>query len=170
MDIFYDRQFLVRTLCTVYRMIQASAPLLEFAIPRATGEVRRYYIEHLAEEDGHDEMLRDDLVRLGVEEIPTSFAAAELAGAQYYLIAHDDPALLLGYMHALERESMPVDLVDRLSAHHGTKLTALRHHCLHDPSHCKDLDRVIGRLPAGLRMRVEWNEQNVLRRLGEALK
>lgn len=167
---FNDRATLVRTLCTVYRMMVASAPLLEFAIPKATGEVRRYYIEHLLEEQGHDDMLLDDLHRLGVEDVPYSHAAASIAGAQYYLIAHDHPALLLGYMHALERESMPVETVDQLSARHGTALTALRHHSLHDPHHKGDLERVIATLPEGLQMRVRWNEDHVVRALIEALQ
>lgn len=165
-----ERDVLIRTLCTVYRMMVASVPLLEFALPKSTGEVRKYYAQHLIEEDGHDAMLLDDLWRLGVEEIPHSHVAAEIAGSQYYLIAHDHPAMLLGYMHALERESLPVDVVDTLSEKHGTRLTCLRHHSVHDPHHKLDLERVIARLSPDLRKRVEWNEQHVLRLLNEALK
>lgn len=165
-----ERDILVRTLCTVYRMMVASVPLLEFAIPRSTGAVRRYYAQHLIEEDGHDEMLLDDLNRLGVEDIPRSHIAAQIAGSQYYLIAHEHPALLLGYMHALERESLSVDAVDALSAHHGTPLTCLRHHSLHDPAHKLDLETVIASHSEWMQQRIRWNEDNVIRLLNEALK
>lgn len=170
MDLFHDRKFLVKTLSVVYRMMVASAPLLEFAIPRSEGELRRYYLEHLMEEEGHDAMLLDDLHRLGVENVPYSRLAAEMTGAQYYLIAHEHPALLLGYMYALERESMAVDVVDELSQHHGTQLTALRHHSIHDPAHRRDLARLIAKQPESLQARIKSNEQYTLFRLEEALK
>lgn len=162
MDLFHDRQFLVRALCTVYRMMVASAPLLEFAIPRSDGELRRYYLEHLLEETGHDAMLLDDLQRLGIDEVPYSRAAAEIAGAQYYLIAHEHPALLLGYMMALERESPPVEAIDELSSHHGTSLSALRHHAIHDPQHRKDLARLIAAQSRSVQERIKVNEERTL--------
>jgi hypothetical protein len=161
----HDRAVLVNGLSFVYRMIVASAPLLEFAIPRAAGGLRKYYEQHLEEERGHDEMLRSDLERLGVEEIPRWHAAAQIAGAQYYLIAHDHPALLLGYMHALERNTMRVEAVDELSAFHGVTLTALRHHAEHDPGHKRDLERMILQCDEELQKRIQWNEENTLVRL-----
>lgn len=156
-----DKQFLCSGLSFVYRTMIASVPLLDFAIERATGDLLRYYNEHREEERGHDEMLRDDLRRLGVKEIPHSHAAAQMAGAQYYFIAHEHPAMLLGYMHALEKNSLPLEMVDALSAHHGTELTALRHHAKHDPLHRMDLERMIEGLPTALRERVRWNEAGV---------
>lgn len=153
-----DRQYLIRGLCEVYRIIVASAPLLEFAIPRCDGALLEYYERHLLEEQGHDEMLRDDLLRLGVVDIPHSHHAAQMAGSQYYLIAHEHPALLLGYMHALESGPLTVSQVDELSRIHGTELTALRHHAEHDPGHREDLEGMIAMQPEHLRELIEWNE------------
>lgn len=164
-----DRAILCSALCGVYRIIVASAPLLEFAIPRSEGAVRDYYIEHLAEERGHDEMLLDDLKRLGVTDVPPSFFAAQLAGSQYYIIAHEHPAMLLGYMLALESNTLSVSSVDELSRHHGVELTALRHHAEHDPLHNRDLKEVIQSLAPELQERVMWNARHVAEIIGRPL-
>lgn len=163
-----DLDTLLGNLCFAHRMMVASAPLLEFAIPKSEGKLRAYYEKHLEEERGHDLMVKRDLKALGVEDVPQSHRAAQIAGSQYYLIAHDHPALLLGYMHALERESLPLAEVDALSAHHGVQLTALRHHCEHDPQHKLDLEKAIDALPDSLRERVHWNERCVIRFLEES--
>ena len=156
-----NRAFLCQNFSFFYRVILASTPLLAFAIPRAKGELREYYKQHLAEELGHDEMMRDDLRRLGVAEIPHFHRAAQLAGSQYYLIAHEHPALLLGYMHALEKNLPPVEFVDELSNFHGTELTALRHHAVHDIQHKADLESLIAQQPDWLQKRIAWNESAV---------
>lgn len=156
-----DRQATIDALSGVYRVIVASAPLLEFAIEHSDGDLRDYYTKHLEEERGHDLMLLDDLKRLGVDEVPRSHIAARIAGSQYYLIAHEHPALLLGYMHALEKSPLPVERVDELSRVCGTELSALRHHAIHDPAHKEELEEVIDRLPQKLKSLVEWNERNV---------
>lgn len=166
----FDPIQLRSVLCLSYRTMVASASLLEFAIPRSSGALRDYYEHHLDEERGHDEMLRADLLALGVSEIPVSHQAAQIAGSQYYLIAHDHPALLLGYMHALERESLALELVDELADYHDAPLTALKHHCLHDPLHRADMERVIEGLESGLRERVLWNERCVLRAIESAMR
>jgi hypothetical protein len=153
-----DRKALVASLTFVYKMVVASAPLLRFAIERAEGDLLAYYKQHLEEESDHDEMLLDDLKRLGVEETPPNHVVAQITGSQYYLIAHEHPAMLLGYMHVLEHGTLRVADVDALSRKHGTELTALRHHAIHDPGHRKDLEVVIRGLDPDLRKRVEWNE------------
>lgn len=160
---FNDRQILGNVLCLVYRMVVAAVPLLKFARERAHSDLLAYYDQHLIEEAGHDEMLKADLEQLGITDIPVNFNAAMIAGAQYYLIAHDHPALLLGYMHALEGGCMPVDEVDRLSNLHGVELSALRHHAIHDQQHKLDLEAQIAALPDDLRQRVLWNEDCVRR-------
>lgn len=158
----FDKGTLCRISCFCYRFMVASVPLLEFAIPRCSGILQDYYKRHAEEERGHDDMLKDDLLRLGVEDIPLLHSAAQFAGSQYYLIAHEHPAMLLGYMHALERESLPIEFVDALCKHHGVELSSMRHHALHDPYHKVELEKVVATLPAELRNRVEWNERNIL--------
>ena len=146
-----------------YRMMVASVPLLEFAAKRSKGDLRKYYKTHIEEEAGHDEMLKDDLRRLGVSDIPHSYLAAQIAGSQYYLVAHEHPALLLGYMNCLEGNSLTLDEVDALSP--GVELTALRHHALHDPHHASAIAGMIVGLDDDLMNRVAWNESNVKRAL-----
>ena len=159
---------LVKSLSFWYRIVVASEPLLQAAAVKAEGQLKDFYLLHLEEERGHDEMLRNDLERLGVTDIPHSHTAAQIAGSQYYLIVHDDPALLLGYMHALESDSMKPDDVDRLESENGTALTALRHHAIHDPGHREELERMIMRLDDALVRRVAWNEAGVKRALESA--
>lgn len=155
----YDINHLCKVFSFVYRTMVASAPLLEFAIPKSEGALKDYYQQHLAEETGHDTMLLDDLKRLGIAEVPVSHFAAQFAGSQYYLIAHEHPALLLGYMRALESNSLPIEEVDKLCLHHKTELTALRHHAMHDPHHKQDLDTMIASLDDNLQKRILWNER-----------
>lgn len=165
----HDPDGIRHVLCFCYRTMVASVPLLEFAIPRCDGELRAYYERHAAEERGHNEMLRADLYALGITDVPIFHQAAQLAGSQYYLVAHDHPALLLGYMLSLEKDSLTPAQVDVLSEHHGVDLTALRHHSKHDPGHKDDLLRVIDTLHPALRERVMWNERHVSAFIEKAL-
>lgn len=136
-----NKQFLTANLCWIYRLMVASAPLLEFALIHCSkGPLFDFYYKHLQEERGHDEMLAQDLVGMGVEKIPVSMSAARLAGSQYYLIAHHHPCMLLGYMQALENQSFSTAMVDELEKAHECKLSCLRHHATHDPEHSADLE------------------------------
>lgn len=165
----YVKADLVKMLSFFYRTMLASEALLSRAIIGAeTNELMQYYIKHRNEEEGHDEILLDDLNRLGIDEPATFHYAAQFAGSQYYLIEHDHTAMLLGYMRAMESDSLPLEEIDKLEAHHGTALTCLRHHALHDPDHKRDLDAMIDLLDPQLKDRVIWNEQNIRRMLMEA--
>jgi rubrerythrin len=157
-----DKKTLTSMLSFVYHTMRASIPLLEAALRRADDAILREYFErHIDEETGHDAMLRDDLYRLGMDDVALPHIAAQFAGSQYYLIEHEHPALLLGYMRALEGESMSVAEVDALSEYHGVDLTAMRHHAIHDPQHKRDLDAVIEKMDAPLQARIAWNESCV---------
>lgn len=134
----------------------ASEELLRRAIDKSDGELREYFARHLEEERGHLAMQAQDLARLGVDPIPTFPEAAKLAGAQYYYIEHENPALLLGYMAALEGNPLPLEYVDQLEAAYGP-LTCLRHHAIHDRDHGPELRAQIAKLN-GDRARVEAHE------------
>jgi hypothetical protein len=154
-----DKQTLVTMLSFVYQTMKASAPLLEFALARTQEPVlRAYYQKHHDEEIGHDDMVLNDLISLGCAEIRPSHLAAQFAGSQYYLIAHEHPSLLLGYMLALESDCMDIADIEHIESAHGVKLTAMRHHTLHDPQHKKDLFEVIRAMPESLQKRISWNE------------
>lgn len=161
MSALLDRDFLIRNMTFLYRVIVASAPLLDFAIKRSEGELKAYYVRHLEEEIGHDEMLLDDMRALGVETIPHDYAAAQIAGAQYYFIAHFHPALLLGYMMVLESRPFSLTQIEEVEAAHGSTLTALRHHSKHDAQHLAELTAMRANLTPELRVAVDWNAQCV---------
>lgn len=161
MSALLNRQFLVRNLCFMYRLIVASAPLVLFAAERSEGALRDYYSLHYGEELGHDEMLLSDLKALGVSDIPYDYAATQLAGAQYYLIAHHHPALLLGYMSVLEGNSLPMERVEEAEAAHGCTLSTVRHHIEHDTQHARDIQRLRSTLPSHVQAAIDWNADAV---------
>lgn len=152
----------------VYRLVVASEALLDFALDFSDAELRAYYEKHLEEEAGHAEMFLGDLREMAVVDPPKSHLAAELAGSQYYLIAHDHPALLLGYMHALESNVIKPEQLKGLQERHGLRLAALAYHVEHDPQHVRDLVGQIERLPQELQRSVAWNENYCLTLLAVA--
>lgn len=150
--------FLKANLCFLHGIVTASEGLLRAAIHKGdVDDLGLYFTRHLAEETGHLTMVEQDLKSLGVTKILHFPVAAQLAGAQYYYIAHDDPALLLGYMAALEGNPVPLAMVDELEATYGP-LVSIRHHAEHDPEHGRDLRNQIARLVPGLERRVLENE------------
>lgn len=156
-------QFLRANLCFLHGTMTASEGLLRAAITRAgSDDLHAYFSQHLADESGHLAMLEEDLARLGVDRIIKFPAAAQLAGAQYYYIEHEHPAMLLGYMAALECHPPTLEQVDALEAEHGP-LTCTRHHAVHDPEHGQGLREQISQLAEPLQARVHENEMWTLR-------
>lgn len=124
----------------------ASERLLKEAAEEATGRLKEYYVSHLEEEREHELWLADDLKSIGVnvKEIPPIRLATEMAGSQYYLIKHGNPASLLGYMAVLEGFPMPMEIVEALEKLHGKKLLrTARFHAEHDQEHKIELFEVI---------------------------
>jgi hypothetical protein len=137
--------------------MRASEGLLKAAIGACCDEMlTQYFIEHLIEEEGHLELLDRDLKTLKVERILDFPAAAQLAGAQYYYIEHDHPAMLLGYMLAMESGTPSLEQVAELESRFGP-LECVRHHAKHDIGHAAELERQIARLEEPLKTRVEKN-------------
>lgn len=139
----------------------ASEKLLEEAWEYSRDKaLRAYFLKHLLEEKNHAQWLAEDLDKLGVEKV-FDYRAAMLAGTQYYLIYHRDPALLLGYMRALESWPKPLDVVDKLEAKYG-QLKTLRYHAEHDPQHTKEIEAVISTLSPELQTAIEQNRMFVV--------
>lgn len=142
----FDRDTMLSNLVFIYQVIKASERLLVEAEAEATGRLKTYYTTHLEEERDHAEWLADDLMDAGIDVnlIEPMKKAAEMAGAQYYLIKHFDPACLLGYMAVMEGQPYPVEMVDKLAEVHGEKLVrTLRFHAVHDQDHKIELFEVI---------------------------
>lgn len=163
-------------LAFVYRLIVASERLLERAKQQVLERWHEtecrylldYYRQHLAEETGHAEMLADDLLRLGVRDIPRFHLAELMAGSQYYLIEHEHPAALLGYMAALESREIKLDDVTQLEIETGVQMSALRLHAERDPHHIREIREMIEKLPAEVRQLVTINEMRVRDQLAAA--
>jgi len=141
-----DKSVLITNLVFMQQVIKASERLLVEAAQEATGRLKEYYVSHLEEEREHEKWLSDDLKSEGidVDKFPIMRLASEMAGSQYYLIKHDDPACLLGYMAVLEGFPFPLDQLESLERLHGKSLCkTLRFHAENDLEHRKELFRVI---------------------------
>jgi hypothetical protein len=146
-----DRETFIRNLVFVHNVITATPQLLCAAMMHSAGDLSAYFEAHLEEERDHAQWLADDLASAGVDvhALPISLDAMSMAGSQYYLIYHVDPAALLGYMAALECFPTPEDQVRRLEETHGVDLCrTLRHHATHDIDHGSDVLTQIDKLDA----------------------
>lgn len=115
---------LVRHLQFCHSLMVATDPLLELA----GMEEKRH------EEKGHADWLAQDLARLGIPTVPYDYAAAAIAGSQYYFIQHLDPRVLLGYCAVLECRTFTPAQVDVMEAILGP-LPCVRFHAEHDVAH-----------------------------------
>jgi hypothetical protein len=146
-------------------LIRASVPLMEAAVDScaalpagdpSAGPLAEYFHAHIAEEQGHDRWLLEDLSSLGVRQPDALLGSAvrqdiaALAGVQYYLIRHFHPACLLGYMSVLEGCPPDAGLVGRLPGLTGWPAPAFRtlaRHAALDPGHEREIVRLLDVLP-----------------------
>ena len=158
------REIYPEFLITSHGILRASVPLLELARERALarGEddavavaLADYLVEHIEEEQHHDEWLLEDIEVVGIPRAevlarPPAPAVATLVGAQYYWILHYDPVAVLGYVAVLEGYPPSNQLIDDLMASTGYDASAFRTLRLHgelDIGHGAALDEVLDRLP-----------------------
>ena len=149
----------------LWHVIVASEPLLEEAARVSNGKLKDYYTRHLEEERGHELWLAIDLEELGidVDALPTDPIASAMAGSQYYILKHRDPAEFLGYMAFLEGTPMNPDLVAELESIYGEKaVRTLRYHSIHDVDHSSDLDKMIDSLSTIDREKVVQNTRTTV--------
>jgi hypothetical protein len=154
----------VAYLYEMYALLRASVPLMERAALRCAelapgdpvaGPLGRYLERHIEEERGHDAWLLEDLAVAGGDPVQAatrlpSPVVADLAGAQYYWIAHHHPAALLGYIRVLEGHAPAPWLADRLAARTGLSDAAfrtVREHAELDGGHLAELDELLDTLP-----------------------
>jgi len=115
-----------------------------------------YYQNHLIEEVGHLQWLKDDLASANVDpEFPNRFATT-IVGAQYYLIKHVHPASLLGYLIVMEGDPISAETLEYLEKIHGNKLFGfLQLHSTKDIEHRRELFEVIDMAPCNLHKVIE---------------
>lgn len=173
-----ERRAFLDNLIFVYHVIVASEELLRRGIGRLRygvsvfeGDLLWYYQQHLEEEARHAEWLAEDIRAAGVDvaTLPINQIAAEAVGAQYYLIEHAHPCLLLGYMAFLECFPMPLELVELLEQAHGKEsMRTLRLHAEVDPTHGVEVINMLNRVPNGWREAVFNNGVRTAELFGRA--
>lgn len=167
--------YLFRNLYLAAQMMKASEPLLELAISLLpdTGfemELRFYYQRHLEEERGHLAWLMDDLNATDTLDL-RDWSAAAVAGSQYYMIRHQHPAALLGYMLVLEAFPMSLEAIAELEGIHGARvMRCLRYHAEHDVDHGADLLKILDRVPCHLNGLIYESAQHTALILNQAQK
>lgn len=152
-------------LAQTYYYVRHSEKFLILAGGRLEGEDLRYrdrFLEHLAEERAHDLMVKKDLENLGyfLEDFPERPETESFWRAQYDLIMHDDPMILMGYILLLEDVASEVCgfLAERIGQYHTKKAaTFLRVHGDEDPHHVADALDVIDTLSEDRQARVYAN-------------
>lgn len=168
-----NRAALVTNLVFMYQVIKASERLLVEAANESTGRLKDYYEIHLEEEREHEKWLAEDLATAGIDvnAVAPIRLAVELAGTQYYLIKHHNPASLLGYMAVLEAFPFDVALLEKLEKLHGKELLrCLRYHAINDQYHRVELLQVIDEVDDEEVLRNAVNTQMYLNRFAEELK
>lgn len=125
------------------QVIAASEDLIRVAMDECDDDgLWGYLSSHLNEERGHEAWLAKDLSDYGIDAalVPKFRRAVAMAGSQYYLIKHQSPYALLGYMAVLEGFPVSLDAVAALEVAHGKSLfRTLRYHAEHDLDHRKEL-------------------------------
>lgn len=136
--------------------IVASMPLMRLALTKCTGRhaalLSDYFESHIHEEDGHVELVLQDLEALGVprtvRRIP-NLSIAAMVGAQYYWLEHVSVIPLLGYIAFLEGDPPTSREIEAAQAVIPAGVVAdrtLRIHAEADPGHARALDALIDRL------------------------
>lgn len=156
------RGIMLANLVFMLQVIKASEGLLKEAMsfePETDFdiELKSYYESHFVEEEGHYDWLKADLEGNGVDitEYPLIRKAVEMAGTQYYLIKHEHPVSLLGYMSVLEGFPMSEEKLEMLERAHGKSLLkTLRYHVENDIEHRKHLFEIVDHVPEELKVYV----------------
>lgn len=146
-----DRKVFEANLCFVYHMIRASEGLLRVGQEVTKDKaLREFYKAHGEEEAGHADWLEADMAVGGIASVSIPREAMMMAGVQYYLLYHVNPASLLGYMAALECFPTSLGFIEELEKLHGKALCrTMRYHAEHDIAHGAELLAFIDTRPKG---------------------
>ena len=156
------RELYPEFLFAMYGVTAASAPAMRMAADRCeelagdalSEPLRAYYLEHAAEEQGHEEWILADLASLGIRReralrrLPYPSVAA-LVGAQHYWIRHVHPAAYLGYLSVLEQPT-EAGFLREVHERTGIPLSSMSchlHHAELDPDHVAEFDAMLDALP-----------------------
>lgn len=174
------RAFVPRWFLTSFHAIRATVPTLRFALRRThattefMGELRRFYNLKLCEEGGHVDLLRSDLMKMGVEFEETAPLApiADMMGRQFYLIHFLHPSAYLGYIGLLEgfQPSLPqVDALREASGYPEDAFSCARLHATADQAHKKELAKFLDEVPPRFRRCIVVNAVRCVELQAQAL-
>jgi hypothetical protein len=113
-----------------------------------------YMEKHIPEEEGHDTLSLDDLVKLGgcretaINRVPPSNVTA-MIGSQYHLIRHN-PVAFMGYLACLEVNHPTVEYVEKLIETSGLPsegFSSLMLHATIDIHHKQEIIETLNALP-----------------------
>ncbi len=170
---------IVHNLKFVYYSVVASENLLAVAISQLqnlestdfNNLLLSYYVNHLEEEQGHCKWLAEDLSSHGVDLSGYDLDAMAMIGSQYYMIYHEHPACLLGYLAVVEGTPTPIEEIEKLERIYGKKLFRFsRFHSIKDMEHKIELFSVINKLPDALKNALTLSTEITLQNLSAASK
>ena len=161
------RDTMIANLLFLHDAVVGSERLLEEAADEAGRRdddvLESYFRRHLEEERGHLGWLRDDLVSAGISPgLPNSCAMA-LVGSQYYLLKHQHPVAMLGYLAVVEGDPAPIEQVELLERLHGKALMRfVCRHAMADLEHRKELWSIIDAMPSDRHVTITYSALNAL--------
>lgn len=151
-------------LCTSHMLVRASVPVMRRALERCAelaphdevaARLGDYLREHIPEETGHDEWVREDIAAIGGDpdepwrRMPPP-SVARVVGSQYYWINHYHPVTLLGHITVMEGYPPTLPIIEgmiELTGYPRTGFQNLLKHARLDVHHRKDLLATIDALP-----------------------
>jgi len=149
-------------LTQLYHSVRASVPLLECALEEArrlspkcpvADQLKTYLTDHIAEEQGHDTRLLEDIEILELSDKVRRVTPPDIVtkiGTQYYYIKHEHPVSILAYLAVIEGNpptTKELDIVTRKMAIPKSSLRSLYEHAEIDAFHSEELWSLIDSLP-----------------------
>jgi hypothetical protein len=147
----------------LWHAIRATTPLFNYTLARLSTcpdddfhrALADFYRHKIEEESGHDQMMLNDLVRLGAssEELHRTLAPAPIAamiGSQYYLIDCAHPCAYLGYLALVEGNPLPLPALAQIEQASQAPQEAWSTYRLHaevDPWHRDEINEMLDRVP-----------------------
>jgi pyrroloquinoline quinone (PQQ) biosynthesis protein C len=154
-------------LAQTYYYVRHSTRLLATASGRfqhdPTGDAMHHrYAKHIGEEQKHEKLCLHDLEALGLElaALPERTSTRMFWEPQYYKVEHENPALLMGYILALEAMSAvkgPWVLAQVRAAHGDRAASFLALHAEEDIDHVAKAYKAIEGLDPVVRTQIAQN-------------
>ncbi len=163
-DPFDQKRYYGNWLAQHYYYIRHTTRLLALAASKLdpSSPLHRRFLEHAAEEQGHEKMILNDLRTLGfsVEDFPEYPATAQMYQAQYFLVEYVSPLSLLGYPLYLESLSCRFGphIYSLTQSSYGEKASNfIRVHAEQDEDHISSLHKILAGLGPEDYKQVAWS-------------